>query len=78
MNLPASVEIIEVGPRDGLQKEAPNVSTSEKISLIEALTAAGLGRFGATSFVSLRAIPQLADPKTFSPGSPREAWSTAA
>jgi hydroxymethylglutaryl-CoA lyase len=61
VDLPASVEIVEVGPRDGLQNEAANVPTPEKIALIEALTAAGLKRFEATSFVSPRAIPQLAD-----------------
>lgn len=61
MNLPASVEVVEVGPRDGLQNEAASVPTSEKIALIEALRAAGLRRFEATSFVSPRAIPQLAD-----------------
>jgi hydroxymethylglutaryl-CoA lyase len=57
VDLPASVEIVEVGPRDGLQNEAANVPTPEKIALIEA----GLKRFEATSFVSPRAIPQLAD-----------------
>jgi hydroxymethylglutaryl-CoA lyase len=57
VDLPASVEIVEVGPRDGLQNEAANVPTPEKIALIEA----GLKRFEATSFVSPRAIPQLAE-----------------
>ena len=61
MDLLASVEIVEVGPRDGLQNERSNVPTGEKIALIEALAAAGLKRFEATSFVSPRAIPQLAD-----------------
>ena len=61
MDLPASVEVVEVGPRDGLQNEKTNVPTREKIALIETLTAAGLKRFEATSFVSPRAIPQLAD-----------------
>ncbi len=70
MNLPASVEIVEVGPRDGLQNEATNVPTSEKISLIEALTAAGLRRFEATSFVSPKAIPQLADAENVLAGLP--------
>ena len=61
MDLPARVEIVEVGPRDGLQNEATKVPTPEKIALIEALAGAGLKRFEASSFVSPRAIPQLAD-----------------
>ncbi len=61
MNLPTSVEIVEVGPRDGLQSEEANVPTPEKIALLETLAAAGLERFEATSFVSPKAIPQLAD-----------------
>lgn len=61
MNLPPSVEIVEVGPRDGLQSEETNVPTPEKVALIEALTRAGIKHFEATSFVSPKAIPQLAD-----------------
>ena len=61
MNLPASVEIVEVGPRDGLQSEETNVPTPEKISLLETLAAAGIKRFEATSFASPKSIPQLAD-----------------
>lgn len=70
MDLPASIEIIEVGPRDGLQNEATNVPTPEKISLIEALTAAGIARLEATSFVSPNAIPQLADAEDMLSGLP--------
>lgn len=61
MEAPSAVEVVEVGPRDGLQSEDTNVPTSEKISLLEALTAAGIERFEATSFVSPKSIPQLAD-----------------
>ena len=61
MQLPNRVEIVEVGPRDGLQNEAIEVPTPDKIALIAALTAAGLRRFEATSFVSPRWIPRLAD-----------------
>ena len=61
MNLPASVEIVEVGPRDGLQSVETNVPTPEKITLLGALTAAGIKRFEATSFASPKRIPQLAD-----------------
>ena len=59
--MPVRVEITEVGTRDGLQSEAEFVPTVHKISLIEALIAAGLKRVEATSFVSPRAVPQLAD-----------------
>jgi hydroxymethylglutaryl-CoA lyase len=61
MQLPDRVEIVEVGPRDGLQNEATHVPTPDKIALIAALTAAGLRRFEATSFVSPKWIPRLAD-----------------
>lgn len=60
MNLPASVNIREVGPRDGLQIEAP-VPTEAKIEMITALAATGVRRIEATSFVSPRAVPALAD-----------------
>ncbi len=55
------VTVYEVGPRDGLQNEPRTLSTSEKLSLVSALAAAGLTRIEATSFVSPRWIPQLAD-----------------
>jgi hydroxymethylglutaryl-CoA lyase len=55
------VTVYEVGPRDGLQNEAVTVPTGDKLALIRALAAAGLRRIEATSFVSPRWIPQLAD-----------------
>jgi len=55
------VRIYEVGPRDGLQAEAVVVPTDAKLRFIELLTDAGLREIEATSFVSPRAIPQLAD-----------------
>lgn len=61
MGHPASVRIYEVGPRDGLQNEATPVATDIKLSFIDRLRAAGLRDIEATSFVSPRAIPQLAD-----------------
>jgi hydroxymethylglutaryl-CoA lyase len=61
MQLPERVKICEVGPRDGLQNEARNVPTPEKIRLIEALAAAGIRRMEATSFVAPKWIPNLAD-----------------
>jgi hydroxymethylglutaryl-CoA lyase len=57
MDLPHSVEIVEVGPRDGLQNKSAIVPTERKVALIEALTAAGIKRFEATSFVSPKWIP---------------------
>lgn len=70
MHLPEFVEVVEVGPRDGLQNEKTNVPTDEKVALIEALAAAGLRRFEVTSFVSPRAIPQLADAEDVLAGLP--------
>ena len=61
MSLPRSVRIYEVGPRDGLQNEATPISTTDKLRYIELLRDAGLREIEATSFVSPRAIPQLAD-----------------
>ncbi len=55
------VRIYEVGPRDGLQNEATHVPLEAKLHYIELLVAAGLREIEATSFVSPRAIPQLAD-----------------
>ncbi|KGM57841.1 hydroxymethylglutaryl-CoA lyase [Lysobacter arseniciresistens ZS79] len=59
--LPARVRIVEVGPRDGLQNEKTMVSTADKIELVDRLTATGLQSIEATSFVSPKWIPQLAD-----------------
>lgn len=61
MRLPERVTICEVGPRDGLQNERVNVPTAGKIRLIEALAETGLPRMEATSFVSPKWIPNLAD-----------------
>ncbi|MCZ6783564.1 MAG: hydroxymethylglutaryl-CoA lyase [Proteobacteria bacterium] len=55
------VTIYEVGPRDGLQNEPETVPTAAKLELIQRLGLAGLRRIEATSFVSPRWIPQLAD-----------------
>nr|WP_147652126.1 hydroxymethylglutaryl-CoA lyase [Vulcaniibacterium gelatinicum] len=59
--MPASVRIVEVGPRDGLQNERAFVPTAAKIELIERLAATGLTCIEATSFVSPKWVPQLAD-----------------
>ncbi|KAF8706479.1 hypothetical protein HU200_030753 [Digitaria exilis] len=62
-DLPSFVKIVEVGPRDGLQNEKGNVPTSVKIQLIHKLVSAGLSVVEATSFVSPKWVPQLADAK---------------
>ncbi len=59
--LPAKVEITEVGPRDGFQNVKTFIPTADKVAIIEGLIAAGLKKFELTSFVSPKAIPQLAD-----------------
>ncbi|KAH7399065.1 3-hydroxy-3-methylglutaryl-coenzyme A lyase/3-methylglutaconyl-coenzyme A hydratase [Phaeosphaeria sp. MPI-PUGE-AT-0046c] len=59
-----NVRIIEVGPRDGLQNIAKAVPTATKIEFIERLRAVGLRTIEATSAVSPKAIPQLADNQT--------------
>ena len=58
---PSAVSIIEVGPRDGLQKEEMPISTDEKVELIEKLVAAGLKQIQVTSFVHPKYVPQMAD-----------------
>ena len=55
------VRIVEVAPRDGLQNEAAMVATADKIALVDRLSATGLRSIEATSFVSARWVPQLAD-----------------
>ena len=59
--LPTRVRVYEVGPRDGLQAEKTVVPLPIKLELIDRLGDAGLGVIEATSFVSARWVPQLAD-----------------
>ena len=61
MKLPATATIYEVGPRDGLQNEARQVPTADKLRFIDALVGAGIRDIEITSFVSPKWIPQLAD-----------------
>ncbi|XP_009103559.1 hydroxymethylglutaryl-CoA lyase, mitochondrial isoform X1 [Brassica rapa] len=61
--VPKFVKIVEVGPRDGLQNEKNIVPTSVKVELIRRLVSAGLPVVEATSFVSPKWVPQLADAK---------------
>ena len=56
-----SVRIVEVGPRDGLQNEKTLIPAATKIALIDRLSATGLRSIEATSFVSPKWVPQLAD-----------------
>ncbi|MDQ3914324.1 MAG: hydroxymethylglutaryl-CoA lyase [Actinomycetota bacterium] len=56
-----SVRVREVGPRDGIQSEKASVATADKVALIDALSASGLRYIEAVSFVSPKAIPQMAD-----------------
>ncbi|MEJ6391362.1 hydroxymethylglutaryl-CoA lyase [Gymnodinialimonas ulvae] len=55
------VEIVEVGPRDGLQNEARIIPTTEKIALVDLLSCAGFARIEVASFVSPKWVPQMAD-----------------
>ncbi|UDQ90621.1 hydroxymethylglutaryl-CoA lyase [Xanthobacter autotrophicus] len=61
MARPASVRIVEVGPRDGLQNEPGIVPLDAKVALIDALADAGLKMIEAGSFVSPKWVPQMAD-----------------
>jgi hydroxymethylglutaryl-CoA lyase len=67
-----AVEIVEVGPRDGLQNESALVSTAAKIAYIEALVDAGVRRVEATSFVHPKRVPQMADAEQVMAGVPRD------
>jgi len=59
--LPRRVRIVDVAPRDGLQNEKVSVPTEVKVGLIDRLTDAGLPAIEATSFVSPKWVPQMAD-----------------
>jgi hydroxymethylglutaryl-CoA lyase len=61
MMLPRSVTLFEMGPRDGLQNESAIIATEDKVRYIDLLSQTGLRWIEATSFVSPKAIPQLAD-----------------
>ncbi len=55
------IEIVEVGPRDGLQNESSTLTTKEKIDFIERAVAAGVGRVEVASFANPTRVPQMAD-----------------
>ncbi|OLU34789.1 hydroxymethylglutaryl-CoA lyase [Pseudomonas sp. PA27(2017)] len=60
MSLPRRVRLVEVGPRDGLQNEKQPISVTDKIRLVDDLSAAGLGYIEVGSFVSPKWVPQMA------------------
>ena len=60
-DLPARIQLVEVAPRDGLQSEARTLPTETKLALLERLADAGHTVIETTSFVSPKAVPQLAD-----------------
>jgi hydroxymethylglutaryl-CoA lyase len=60
-SLPKSVQIREVGPRDGFQNEPEVIPTGDKVRLIDCLSSTGLRRLEVTSFVRPDVIPQLSD-----------------
>lgn len=59
-DMPKRISVREVGPRDGLQNEPP-VPADDKVTLIDRLSATGVSRIEAVSFVHPKAIPQMAD-----------------
>lgn len=70
-DLPDSVNIVEVGPRDGLQNESTPIPTAVKLAFIRHLVDAGLRQIEATSFVHPQAVPQLADAEEVAAQLPR-------
>jgi hydroxymethylglutaryl-CoA lyase len=66
-----NIEIVEVGPRDGLQNESVVFTTSQKLDLIGRLLDAGVRRIEATSFVNPKLVPQMADADAVAAALPR-------
>ena len=61
MRLPSHVTVVDVGPRDGLQNERANITTAQKVTLVNLLTEAGVPVIEAGAFVSQKWVPQMAD-----------------
>ena len=61
MTLPGKVQLVEVGPRDGLQNESSTIALAAKLQLIDDLATAGHTMIEAGSFVNPKWIPQMAD-----------------
>lgn len=70
MDIPSSIEFVEVGPRDGLQNEKLLVSTADKLALISNAIDAGARRIEVTSFVNPKRVPQMADAEEICAGLP--------
>ena len=66
------IEIIEVGPRDGLQREKTPISTEAKIAMIHQLVDAGIRTIQVTSFVHPKYVPQMADAEEVCQGIDKE------
>ncbi|MBX3611210.1 MAG: hydroxymethylglutaryl-CoA lyase [Hydrogenophaga sp.] len=73
MKLPSRVQIVDVGPRDGLQNEKQPVPAAVKIELVHRLQAAGLKEIEVTSYVSPKWVPQMADNHAVMQGIQRQA-----
>jgi len=61
MRLPARVTVVDVSPRDGLQNEQARITTAQKVTLVNLLSAAGMSMIEAGAFVSAKWVPQMAD-----------------
>ena len=70
MSSPASIEFVEVGPRDGLQNETGMVATADKLLLIEKAIEAGVRRLEVASFANPKRVPQMADAEEVCAGLP--------
>src|SRR5258708_40049838 len=70
LNMP-DIEMVEVGQRDGLQNESVLFTTSQKLELIGRAVDGGVRRIEATSFVSPKLVPQMADADAVAAGIPR-------
>ena len=66
-----SIELLEVGPRDGLQNEPRRLPVLAKVELISRLVAAGLKRIEVASFVNPKRVPQMADAEELLAALPR-------
>jgi hydroxymethylglutaryl-CoA lyase len=67
----SNIEMVEVGPRDGLQNESVLFSTAQKLELIGRALDAGVRRIEANSFVNPKMVPQMADAEAVAAGLPR-------
>ena len=73
LDLPSTIQILEVGPRDGLQNEPETIPTEHKLGMVRRLIAAGVRRLEVASFVDPRRVPQMADAEAVIAGLPDRA-----